>query len=188
MGISDNFQNSPLFDGSIVSKGPRYCPSIEDKVKRFKDKDKHQIFLEPETARGGLIYPNGISTSLEEKVQLNFLRTINGLGSVVVEEFGYAVEYDCVESSELELTYETKKIKGLYLAGQINGTTGYEEAAAQGLLAGINAARSLSNQEEFVVERSEGYIGVLTSDIIKGGLVEPYRMFTSRAEYRLFLR
>ena len=186
--ISDNFQNSPLFDGSIVSKGPRYCPSIEDKVKRFKDKDKHQIFLEPETARGGLIYPNGISTSLEEKVQLNFLRTINGLENVVVEEFGYAVEYDCVESGELDLTFETKKIKGLYLAGQINGTTGYEEAAAQGLLAGINAARSLGKLNEIVINRSQGYLGVLTSDLNRGGLVEPYRMFTSRAEYRLLLR
>ena len=161
--ISDNFQNSPLFDGTIVSKGPRYCPSIEDKVKRFKDKDKHQIFLEPETARGGLIYPNGISTSLEEKVQLNFLRTINGLENVVVEEFGYAVEYDCLESSELDLNFETKKIKGLYLAGQINGTTGYEEAAAQGLLAGINAARSLGKLNEIVINRSQGYLGVLLS-------------------------
>ena len=186
--ISENFKNSPLFDGSIESKGPRYCPSIEDKVKRFADKERHQIFLEPETTSGDLIYPNGISTSLQKETQLEFLRTIEGLEKVVVEDFGYAVEYDCVESDELELTYETKKIRGLYLAGQINGTTGYEEAAAQGLLAGINAARSLANLNEVIVPRSQGYLGVLTSDLNKGGLIEPYRMFTSRAEYRLLLR
>ena len=186
--ILDNFQNSPLFDGSIISKGPRYCPSIEDKVKRFEGKDKHQIFLEPETRSGELIYPNGISTSLDKNAQQHFLRTINGLEHVIVEELGYAVEYDCVDSNELELTYESKRIKGLYLAGQINGTTGYEEAAAQGLLAGINAARSLAKLNEIVIDRSQGYLGVLTSDLNKGGLVEPYRMFTSRAEYRLLLR
>ena len=186
--ILDNFQNSPLFDGSIISKGPRYCPSIEDKVKRFEGKDKHQIFLEPETRCGELIYPNGISTSLDKNAQQHFLRTINGLEHVIVKELGYAVEYDCVDSNEIELTYESKRIKGLYLAGQINGTTGYEEAAAQGLLAGINAARSLAKLNEIVIDRSQGYLGVLTSDLNKGGLVEPYRMFTSRAEYRLLLR
>ena len=186
--INGSIHKSPLYDGSIQSKGPRYCPSIEDKIKKFADRSRHQIFLEPETKGGEIIYPNGISTSLPKKVQIDFLQTIKGLEKAIIEKFGYAVEYDCVESNEIKNTYETKKIRGLYLAGQINGTTGYEEAASQGLLAGINAARSLSNKEEFLVERSEGYLGVLTSDIIKGGLIEPYRMFTSRAEYRLFLR
>ena len=186
--ISENLKDSPLFNGSIESRGPRYCPSIEDKVKRFTDKNKHQIFLEPETVCGNLIYPNGISTSLSKKNQQEFLHSINGLEKVVIEDFGYAVEYDCVDSDEMKLTYESKKIKGLYLAGQINGTTGYEEAASQGLLAGINAARSSGNLNEIIIDRSQGYLGVLTSDLNKGGLVEPYRMFTSRAEYRLLLR
>ncbi len=186
--IYQDFANSPLYDGSIESKGPRYCPSIEDKVKRFEERDRHQIFLEPETVSGEVIYPNGISTSLPIKSQERFLQTISGLESAKINDFGYAVEYDCVDASELNLNYESKRIKGLFLAGQINGTTGYEEAAAQGLLAGINAARALENKESFVVERSQGYLGVLTSDLNKGGLVEPYRMFTSRAEYRLLLR
>lgn len=186
--IFQDFANSPLYDGSIESKGPRYCPSIEDKVKRFEERDRHQIFLEPETLAGKVIYPNGISTSLPMKTQEKFIQTIIGLEYARINDYGYAVEYDCVDASELNLNYETKKIKGLFLAGQINGTTGYEEAAAQGLLAGINATKSLENKESFVVERSQGYLGVLTSDLNKGGLVEPYRMFTSRAEYRLLLR
>ncbi len=186
--ILNNIHNSPMYDGSIKSKGPRYCPSIEDKVKRFVDRKRHQIFLEPETEDGSIIYPNGISTSLPESEQIEFLKTINGLERVEVDKFGYAVEYDCIDSSELKSTYETKKINKLFLAGQINGTTGYEEAAGQGLLAGINAVLSLANKNGFILERSAGYLGVLTSDLMKGGLVEPYRMFTSRAEYRLFLR
>ncbi|MBS92019.1 MAG: tRNA uridine-5-carboxymethylaminomethyl(34) synthesis enzyme MnmG [Rickettsiales bacterium] len=186
--IKKDLKHSPLYDGSIKSKGPRYCPSIEDKVKRFADKEKHQIFLEPETSSGRIIYPNGISTSLPKQSQRNFIKSIIGLEGAKINQYGYAVEYDCVESSELYENYETKRIKGLYLAGQINGTTGYEEAAAQGLLAGINAARQIQNKQSVIIDRSNAYLGVLTSDISKGGLIEPYRMFTSRAEYRLFLR
>tara|TARA_B100000287_G_scaffold433344_1_gene494842 strand:- start:235 stop:2091 length:1857 start_codon:yes stop_codon:yes gene_type:complete len=186
--ISENINKSPIFDGSIKSRGPRYCPSIEDKVERFKDKERHQIFLEPETENGKIIYPNGISTSLPAGVQLKFLRTIQGLENVNVKKYGYAVEYDCVDSQEIRNSYESYKIQGLFLAGQINGTTGYEEAASQGLLAGINAAQSLLGKKPVLIERSQGYLGVLTSDLSRGGLVEPYRMFTSRAEYRLFLR
>jgi len=186
--IDDNLDKSPLFNGGLNSKGPRYCPSIEDKVKRFEHKDSHQIFLEPETAEGKIIYPNGISTSLPTEVQSKFLKTVQGLKNVIIDKYGYAIEYDCIESNEISDTYETKRVEGLFLAGQINGTTGYEEAAAQGLLAGINAARKIQGKDFFVVPRSKGYLGVLTSDICKGGLLEPYRMFTSRAEYRLMLR
>ena len=186
--IKKHLNSSPMYDGSIKSKGPRYCPSIEDKVKRFYDRESHQIFLEPETLSNEIIYPNGISTALPVEVQDEFLKLIPGLEKVKVDKYGYAIEYNCIESSEITETYETKKIKGLFLAGQINGSTGYEEAAAQGLMAGINAATMVLGKEKFVLDRTEAYIGVLTDDLIKGGLEEPYRMFTSRAEYRLLLR
>ena len=186
--IKNNLHRSPLFDGTINSKGPRYCPSIEDKINKFASKESHQIFLEPESEKGTIIYPNGISTSLPKKIQKNFVRSIKGLENVKILQFGYSIEYDCIDSAEIDKSFETKKIKGLFLAGQINGTTGYEEAAAQGLLSGINAANKVLGKEAFVIERSQGYLGVLTSDLTRGGLVEPYRMFTSRAEYRLLLR
>ena len=186
--IRKNLKNSPIFDGSIKSKGPRYCPSVEDKIYRFQDKESHQIFLEPETIKGEVVYPNGISTSLPTSIQKSFLQTINGLEHVKIQQYGYSIEYDCIDSAEIDQTFQSKKIQGLYLAGQINGTTGYEEAAAQGLLSGINASLSLKNQKSFIIPRSLGYLGVLSSDLIKGGLIEPYRMFTSRAEYRILLR
>ena len=186
--IKKNYLKSPMYNGKISSKGPRYCPSIEDKVIRFSEKSSHQIFLEPETIENDICYPNGISTALPEKEQLKFLRTINGLENVKIQKFGYAIEYDSIDSSELYSNYETKKIQGLFLAGQINGTTGYEEAAAQGIMAGINATRRIINKSPFILKRTNSYIGVLTDDLIKGGLLEPYRMFTSRAEYRLTLR
>ena len=186
--INSNLHLSSIYNGQIKSAGPRYCPSIEDKVKRFSEKNSHQIFLEPETRENKITYPNGISTSLPKQVQKAFLQTIEGLEKVEVEKYGYAIEYDTIDSLELKPSYETKKITGLYLAGQVNGSTGYEEAAGQGLMAGINAANKSLGKKVFELARSEAYLGVMTDDLLKGGLIEPYRMFTSRAEYRILLR
>lgn len=186
--VSDNIHLSPMYSGQIESMGARYCPSIEDKIKKFASKTQHQIFLEPEGLNSEIIYPNGISTSLPEDVQASFVHSIKGLENAHILKPGYAIEYDYVNPLEIKHSLETKKIKNLFFAGQINGTTGYEEAAAQGLVAGINAAIKLTSRSSFIVDRSEGYIGVLIDDLVTKGTKEPYRMFTSRSEYRLTLR
>ena len=186
--IESNFYRAPLFTGQIEGTGPRYCPSIEDKINRFRDKERHHLFIEPQTMENTECYINGMSTSLPPDVQQQMIHSVEGMENAKIVRYGYAIEYDFVDPRELKHSLETKKIKGLYLAGQINGTTGYEEAAAQGLMAGINATLSLQGKEPLVLRRDEAYIGVLIDDLVTKGTKEPYRMFTSRAEYRLLLR
>lgn len=186
--IRDNISKSAMYSGKISSTGPRYCPSIEDKITRFTDKPRHQIFLEPEGLDNNLVYPNGISTSLPSSVQDVFIRSVDALKDCVISQYGYAVEYDYVDPRQLSKSLELKRVPGLFLAGQINGTTGYEEAAGQGLIAGANAALKVANQEPFILDRSTSYIGVMIDDLTTFGAPEPYRMMTSRAEFRILLR
>ena len=186
--ILDNIDRSPLYNGSIKSTGPRYCPSIEDKVMRFRDKERHQLFIEPEGESTEEMYVQGMSSSLPEDVQIQFLRTIEGLENVEVMRTGYAIEYDCIDPTQLKLSLEFKHINGLFSAGQINGSSGYEEAAGQGIVAGINAALKIKGKEPLILKRSDAYIGVLIDDLVTKGTNEPYRMMTSRSEYRLILR
>ena len=186
--ILDNLDKCALYSGLIVGIGPRYCPSVEDKIVKFRDKERHQIFLEPERKNGDEIYVGGFSTTMPEELQEQLIHSMAGLHHAKITKYGYAIEYDAIESTELKMSLESKKIKGLYSAGQINGTSGYEEAAAQGLIAGINASLSLEKKEPLILKRNEAYIGVLIDDLINKGITEPYRLLTSRAEYRLLLR
>ena len=186
--VKRNLERSPMYSGAIESRGPRYCPSFEDKVRKFSDRTSHRVFFEPEGLESRLVYPNGLSTALPESVQLEMVRSVAGLERAKIVRYGYAIEYDCVDARALRPTLESERTRGLFLAGQINGTTGYEEAAAQGLVAGVNAAARALSAAPFELDRSQAYIGVMIDDLTSKGVSEPYRMFTSRAEYRLSLR